>query len=89
MDRLGRARRRRPRLGGYSAIWATFTLGGLHTDADARVLTPDGVVVEGLYAAGRNAALFCGHGYPGSGISLADGSFFGRRAGRHAAGRSG
>jgi 3-oxo-5alpha-steroid 4-dehydrogenase len=69
------------------AIWATFTLGGLHTDADARVLSPDGDPVEGLYAAGRNAALFCGHGYPGSGISLADGSFFGRRAGRHAAAR--
>jgi 3-oxo-5alpha-steroid 4-dehydrogenase len=71
------------------AIWATFTLGGLHTDSDARVRSPDGDVVPGLYAAGRNAALFCGHGYPGSGISLADGSFFGRRAGRHAAGRSG
>ncbi|MGH0028857.1 MAG: FAD-dependent oxidoreductase [Myxococcota bacterium] len=67
------------------AIWATFTLGGLHTDAEARVLDPDGRVVPGLHAAGRNAALFCGHGYPGSGISLADGSFFGRRAGRRAA----
>jgi 3-oxo-5alpha-steroid 4-dehydrogenase len=44
--------------------------------------------VPGLYAAGRTAALFCGSGYPGSGSSLGDASFFGRRAGR-AASRSG
>jgi succinate dehydrogenase/fumarate reductase flavoprotein subunit len=69
-----------------AAIWACFTVGGLHTDRDARVLTPDERAVPGLYAAGRSAALFCGHGYPGSGISLADASFFGRRAGRHASG---
>ena len=37
---------------------------------------------RGLYAVGRTAALFCGRGYPGSGISLADASYFGRRAGR-------
>lgn len=69
-------------------IWATFTIGGLHTDRDARVLTPDGAAIPGLYAAGRTAALFCGHGYPGSGISLGDASFFGRRAARHVAQRS-
>jgi 3-oxo-5alpha-steroid 4-dehydrogenase len=67
------------------ALYATFTLGGLATDAGARVLTPDGEAVPGLFAAGRTAALFCGGGYPGSGISLADASFFGRRAGRSAA----
>jgi len=72
-----------------AAIWATFTIGGLRTDRDARVLTPDGVAVPGLYAAGRTAALFCGHGYPGSGISLADASYFGRRAARHAAAHGG
>ena len=32
-----------------------------------------------------NAAIFNGRGYAASGISLADGTFFGRRAGRHAA----
>lgn len=68
-----------------ATLYATFTLGGLATDAAARVLTPDGGALAGLYAAGRSAALFCGSGYPGSGISLADASFFGRRAGRAAA----
>jgi 3-oxo-5alpha-steroid 4-dehydrogenase len=68
-----------------NALYATFTLGGLNTALDGEVLTPDGVVVPGLYAAGRNAGLFCGSGYPGSGISLADASYFGRRAGRAAA----
>ena len=41
--------------------------------------------IPGFYAAGRTAALFCGPGYAASGISLADGTFFGRRAGRAAA----
>ena len=71
-----------------AAIWATFTLGGLATDRDARVVSADDAVVPGLYAAGRSAALFCGRGYPGSGISLADASYFGRRSARHAAARS-
>jgi 3-oxo-5alpha-steroid 4-dehydrogenase len=68
-----------------NALYATFTLGGLNTALDGEVQTPDGVGVPGLYAAGRNAGLFCGSGYPGSGISLADASYFGRRAGRAAA----
>jgi len=68
-----------------ATVYATFTLGGLDTDADGRVRTPEGVALPGLYAAGRTAALFCGSGYPASGISLADASFFGRRAGRAAA----
>jgi 3-oxo-5alpha-steroid 4-dehydrogenase len=71
-----------------AAIYATFTLGGLETGSDGKVLDPDGADVPGLYAAGRTAALFCGSGYPGSGSSLGDASFFGRRAGR-AASRSG
>jgi succinate dehydrogenase/fumarate reductase flavoprotein subunit len=65
-----------------SAIWSGFTLGGLRTSIEGEVLSPDGVVVPGLYAAGRTAALFSGHGYPGSGASLGDASFFGRCAGR-------
>jgi 3-oxo-5alpha-steroid 4-dehydrogenase len=67
------------------AIYATFTLGGLATDPDARVLDATGAVVPGLYAAGRTAASLAAHGYA-SGISLGDGTFFGRRAGLHAAG---
>ena len=44
----------------------------------------DDRVIPGLYAAGRTAASLAAHHYA-SGISLGDGSFFGRRAGRHAA----
>ena len=72
-----------------AAIYATFTLGGLETSAEGEVLGPDGDAVPGLYAAGRTAALFCGSGYPGSGSSLADASFFGRRAGCAAAALTG
>jgi 3-oxo-5alpha-steroid 4-dehydrogenase len=68
-----------------ASMYAGFTLGGLCTDAGGRVLSPDGAALPGLFAAGRNAALFCGSGYPASGISLGDASFFGRRAGRAAA----
>ncbi len=71
-----------------SAIFATFTLGGLDTTPSGTVLDTQGVEISGLYAAGRAAALFCGHGYPGSGISLADSTFFGRWAGRSAAAAS-
>jgi len=64
--------------------YAFFTLGGLRTDVDGRVLTTEGETIEGLYAAGR-----VGHGLPAdgynSGMSLADCTFFGRRAGRAAA----
>jgi len=67
--------------GPYSGL----TAGGLATSADGEVLDIEGTALPGLYAVGRTAALFCGRGYAGSGISLADGTFFGRRAGRHAA----
>jgi len=66
------------------AIYAPFTLGGLKTDPDSHVLDPSGVPVPGLYAAGRSTAGIAAHGYV-SGISLGDGSFFGRRAGESAA----
>ncbi|MQW74350.1 FAD-dependent oxidoreductase [Nocardioides sp. dk4132] len=60
-----------------------FTLGGLHTDVDGRVLSVAGDPVPGLYAAGRATSGIHGHGYV-SGTSLGDGTFFGRRAGRTA-----
>ncbi|MFP8873373.1 MAG: FAD-dependent oxidoreductase [Myxococcota bacterium] len=63
--------------------FAAFTLGGLETDADAAVLRPDGQHLPGLYAAGRAAAGIAAPGYA-SGLSLGDGSFFGRMAGRAA-----
>ncbi len=65
-------------------IYASFTLGGLDTDVDARVRTADGSPVPGLYAAGRTTAGIAALGYA-SGISLGDGCFFGRRAGARAA----
>ena len=67
-------------------LWATFTLGGLRTGPEAAVLTPDGDAIPGLYAAGRTTSGIAAYGYA-SGISLGDGTFFGRRAGGAAAGR--
>lgn len=69
------------------AIYATFTLGGLVTDSVGAALDSSGDRVGGLYAAGRTAASLAAHNYA-SGISLGDGSFFGRRAGHHAATRA-
>ncbi len=63
-----------------------FTLGGLATTVDGEVKGVDGALVPGLYAVGRVASGMHGHGYI-SGTSLGDGTFFGRRAGRAAAGR--
>jgi 3-oxo-5alpha-steroid 4-dehydrogenase len=68
-----------------AAIYATFTLGGLHTRTTGEVLTDSGAVVSGLYAAGRTTAGIAVGGYC-SGISIGDGTFFGRLAGRSAAG---
>jgi succinate dehydrogenase/fumarate reductase flavoprotein subunit len=69
------------------ALYAGFTLGGLRTTVDAQVQRPDGPVIPGLYAAGACASNIAqdGKGY-GSGTQLGEGSFFGRRAGSHAAG---
>jgi len=64
--------------------WATFTLGGLHTRPTGEVLNPDGEVIPGLFAAGRTACGICSWTYV-SGMSLGDGSFFGRKAGQRAA----
>ncbi|HEV7524692.1 MAG TPA: FAD-dependent oxidoreductase [Acidimicrobiia bacterium] len=62
------------------AIYATFTLGGLLADVDGRVLDAAGGAVPGLFAVGRASASLAAGGYV-SGISLGDGTFFGRRAG--------
>lgn len=65
-----------------------LTLGGLRTEgASGRVLRADGAPIEGLYAAGRTAIGVSSNGYV-SGLSVADGIFSGRTAGRHAAGRN-
>jgi predicted oxidoreductase len=64
------------------------TLGGLHTDLDARVLRPDGQVMSGVYAAGEAAGFGGGgvHGYRSlEGTFLGGCIFSGRTAGRAAA----
>jgi 3-oxo-5alpha-steroid 4-dehydrogenase len=61
-----------------------FTLGGLLTSFDGEVMHVSGVPIPGLFAAGRCTAGLAAWGYA-SGISLGDGSFYGRRAGRAAA----
>ncbi|WP_328405489.1 FAD-dependent oxidoreductase [Nocardia sp. NBC_00403] len=63
---------------------AGFTLGGLRTDLDSRVLHVSGEPIAGLFAAGRCTSGLCAGGYV-SGASLGDGSFYGRRAGLAAA----
>jgi len=65
-------------------FFTAFTLGGLRIDAHGRVLAASGDPVPGLYAAGRTTSGVAKQGYS-SGMSLGDGSFFGRRAGAHAA----
>lgn len=65
-----------------------FSLGGLRTDADGRVVHVSGEPIPGLYAAGRSASGVPVLGYA-SGTSLGDGTFFGRRAGTHAAEQNG
>jgi 3-oxo-5alpha-steroid 4-dehydrogenase len=62
-----------------------FTLGGLvvHEDTGA-VKRADGTTIDGLYAAGRAAVGLCSNGYI-SGLSIGDGMFSGRRAGRASA----
>ena len=69
-----------------TSYFSFFTLGGLRTTTNGEVLDRAGQVVPGLYAAGRctSGLPAWGHGYS-SGLSLADCTFFGRQAGRHAA----
>ncbi len=68
------------------AMYSGFTVGGLATTVNGEVLDADGAAIVGLYAAGACAANLAqdGKGYS-SGTQLGEGSYFGRRAGRHAA----
>jgi tricarballylate dehydrogenase len=63
----------------------TFTFGGVRTDSQARVVTPMGAPIPGLYAAGEVTGLYY-HAYP-AGTSVLRAATFGRIAGAHAAGR--
>lgn len=68
-----------------SSEYSYISLGGLTSDQWGRALDSEGQPVAGLYAVGAVAAHFpmSGQEYA-SGLSLGPGSFFGRRAGRHA-----
>ncbi|MFB1298397.1 FAD-binding protein [Mycobacterium sp. pW049] len=68
------------------AMYSGFTMGGLTVSIDGEVLREGGDPVPGLYAAGACACNIAqdGKGYA-SGTQLGEGSFFGRRAGEHAA----
>lgn len=70
------------------AFYAGFTLGGLRTSVDGELLRADGTPIPGVYAAGACASNIAldGSGYS-SGTQLGEASYFGRRAGRHAAAR--
>jgi tricarballylate dehydrogenase len=61
----------------------TFTFGGVRTDSQARVVTPAGVAIPGLYAAGEVTGLYYRQ-YP-AGTSVLRSLTFGRIAGAHAA----
>ncbi len=66
------------------APYAPFTLGGLETLVSGEVVSLEGGVVEGLFAAGRTTSGICSFGYA-SGLSIGDSTLFGRFAGRRAA----
>ena len=68
------------------AMYSGFTMGGLAVTVDGQVLREDGTTIAGLYAVGACASNIAqdGKGYA-SGTQLGEGSFFGRRAGNHAA----
>jgi succinate dehydrogenase/fumarate reductase flavoprotein subunit len=69
-----------------ACFYAGFSCGGLRVTPDGELLRPDGTAVTGAYAAGACASNIAvdGRGYS-SGTQLGEASFFGRRAGRHAA----
>ena len=72
----------------HKAQYSSHTFGGLSTNTHGQVLDSWGAVIPGLYAAGRTTSGLPTMPYIASGISLGDCTFFGRRAGQHAAGQS-
>ena len=58
------------------------TKGGLRTDEMARVLRPDGTVIDGLFAAGNASEAVMGHSYAGAGATIGPAMTFGYIAAR-------
>lgn len=80
-----------PLIGVKLHVLTRKSLGGLQTDLSGRVLTPNGDVLEGLYAAGEAAGFGGGglHGYNAlEGTFLGGCIFSGRAAGRALSGRN-
>lgn len=80
-----------PLIGVKLHVLTRKSLGGLQTDLSSRVLTPDGDVLEGLYAAGEAAGFGGGglHGYNAlEGTFLGGCIFSGRAAGRALSGQN-
>ncbi len=71
-----------------AATYMAFTLGGLDVSIDGEVLDEKGEPIHGLYAIGACASNIAqdGTGYS-SGTCIGESTFFGRRAGLHAASR--
>jgi succinate dehydrogenase/fumarate reductase flavoprotein subunit len=89
--RTGSSRSTRPPYAAFDlsvhrAKFAGFSLGGLRTSVDSQVLAANGQAIRGLYAAGACAWNIAQdtRGYS-SGTCLGESTYFGRRAGRHAA----
>lgn len=61
------------------------TLGGVVTDANARVLRADGTPIPGLYATGTSAATVMAGNSPGAGASIGPSFTWGYIAAKHAA----
>ncbi|GLX02773.1 3-oxosteroid 1-dehydrogenase [Microtetraspora sp. NBRC 16547] len=61
------------------------TKGGMVTDSKARVLSPGGAVIPGLYAAGNASAAVMGHSYAGAGSTIGPAMTFGYVAANHIA----
>jgi 3-oxosteroid 1-dehydrogenase len=62
------------------------TKGGLLCDENARVLDRNGVVIQGLYAAGNASAAVMGDTYPGAGATIGSAMTFAYLAAQHAFG---
>ncbi len=62
------------------------TFAGLKTNEYAQVLNDKGQPIQGLYAAGNDAASIMGGNYPGGGITLGPAITFGYIAARHMSG---
>ena len=61
------------------------TAGGLEIDGDARVLTPEGEAIPGLYAIGNASGSIFGGAYPGPGGTVGPGVIMGYAAAMHIA----